>query len=64
MLDGTENQPARRYPMPTLNLLWAILADDPREWPYKIENMLDLLAELPETTGDPRLSELRRRRRR
>jgi len=64
MLDGTDTHPARRYPAATLDLLWAILAEDPRDWPYKIETMLDLLAELPETSADPRLSELRRRRRR
>ena len=38
--------------------------EDPLQWPYKIEDVLDYLATAPETSGDPRLSELRRRRER
>ena len=45
-----------------LDLLWANLAEDATHWPYKIEEMLDVLAEAPATRADPRLSELRRRR--
>jgi hypothetical protein len=39
-----------------------ILAEDATLWPYKIEEVLDVLAEARETRADPRLSELRRRR--
>jgi hypothetical protein len=45
-----------------LDLLWAILAEDTALWPYKVEELLALLSEAPETRADPRLSELRRRR--
>jgi hypothetical protein len=54
--------PARRFPATTLDLLWAILAEDPALWPYKVEAMIDMLNDAPETAADPRLSELRRRR--
>jgi hypothetical protein len=57
-----ENDPARIYPVAMLDLLWAVLAEDPTLWPYRIDDVLDLLAEAPETRADPRLSELRRRR--
>ncbi len=57
-----ENQSASIYPNAMLDLLWAILAEDPTLWPYKIEEVLEVLAETPETRADPRLSELRRRR--
>jgi len=62
--NGPEHHPTRRYPRTTLDLLWAVLAEDPLQWPYKIEDVLDDLATAPETSGDPRLSELRRRRER
>jgi hypothetical protein len=45
-----------------LDLLRAILADNAALWPYKIEEVLDVLAAAPETRDDSRLSELRRRR--
>lgn len=56
-----ENHPALIYPAAMLDLLWAILAEDATLWPYKIEEIFDVLAEAPETRADPRLSELRRR---
>jgi hypothetical protein len=59
-----ESHPARIYPKATLDLLWAILAEDPRQWPYQIEQVIAILAESPETATDARLSELRRRRER
>ena len=59
---GAQNHPALIYPAALLDLLWAILAEDATLWPYKIEEVLDVLAETPETRADPRLSELRRRR--
>lgn len=68
VLDGfmlsseVENHPALLYPSAMLDLLWAILAEDATVWPYKIEEVLDILAEASETRADPRLSELRRRR--
>ncbi len=55
-------QTAQTYPAAMLDLLWAILAEDATLWPYKIEEILDVLAEASETGADPRLSELRRRR--
>lgn len=57
-----ENNPALIYPVAMLDLLWAILAEDATLWPYKVEELIDVLAEAPETRADSRLSELRRRR--
>lgn len=57
-----EEHPARLYPAAMLDLLWAILAEDVSQWPYKVEEFFDLLAQAEETHADPRLSELRRRR--
>lgn len=62
--DGSGDDPVIRYPRATLDLLWAVLAEDPRQWPYKIEDVLARLSQAPETSGDLRLSELRRRRER
>ncbi|ESZ03683.1 hypothetical protein X736_24515 [Mesorhizobium sp. L2C089B000] len=56
------NHPALIYPVAVLDVLWATLAEDATLWPFKIEEVLDVLANAPETQGDPRLSELRRRR--
>ncbi|UDL92236.1 hypothetical protein LGH82_13995 [Mesorhizobium sp. PAMC28654] len=60
--EGAGNHPATIYPTAMLDLLWAILAEDATQWPYKVEDILDVLSEAPETRADPRLSELRRRR--
>jgi hypothetical protein len=57
-----EKDPVRRFPGAVLDLLWAILGEDPSHWPYKVEDILDRLAETPEIGDDPGLSELRRRR--
>lgn len=57
-----EDHPARLYPAAMLDLLWPILAEDVVQWPYKVEEIFDLLAQAEETRADPRLSELRRRR--
>jgi hypothetical protein len=57
----TTGGPARAYPAATLDLLWAILGEDPSWWPYQIDRTLEVLAEAPETASDSRLSELRRR---
>lgn len=62
--DDAGDCPARLYPKATLDLFWAVLAEDPRQWPYKIEDVIEILTETPETAADPRLSELRRRRER
>lgn len=59
---AADGDPARHYPAAMLDLLWAILAEDTALWPYRVEELLDLLAEAPETRADPRLSELRLRR--
>jgi hypothetical protein len=60
--EGAEHHPALEYPAAMLDLLWAVLAEDATQWPYKVEDILDLLSEAPATRADPRLSELRRRR--
>jgi hypothetical protein len=60
----SEDYPPRRHPRATLDLLWAVLAEDPALWPYRIEVVLAQLEQIPETSADPRLSELRRRRER
>ena len=62
ILSSSAENPAASYPAAMLDLLWVILAEDATLWPYKIEEILDLLSEAPETRADPRLSELRRRR--
>ena len=59
--DDPEKDPVRRFPAAMLELLWAILSEDPAYWPYKVKDILDRLAVTPEASGDPRLSELRRR---
>lgn len=56
--------PAHQHPSALLDLLWAVLGEDPQQWPYRIEDTLALLSEDPEVRSDPRLSELRRRRQR
>lgn len=64
MTSGLEPHPAHCYPKALLDLLWAVLGDDPQLWPYKIEETLALLSDDSEVGSDPRLSELRRRRQR
>jgi hypothetical protein len=67
MMLATSNNsphPAHQHPKALLDLLWAVLGEDPQQWPYKIEDTLALLSDDPETASDPRLSELRRRRQR
>lgn len=56
-----EDNPARSYPAATLDLLWAILGEDASTWPYRVDEVIDLLAQAPETASDVRLAELRRR---
>lgn len=60
--DDSGKDPVRRFPMAMLDLLWAILGEDRAHWPYQVEDILARLAATPETGGDARLSELRRRR--
>ena len=36
----TESQTAQTYPAAMLDLLWAILAEDVKLWPYKVEDVL------------------------
>jgi hypothetical protein len=62
ILTTEAESPASTFPAAMLDLLWAILAEDAALWPYKAEDILDILAEAPETRADSRLSELRRRR--
>lgn len=57
-----ESHGAMAHPRSLLDLLWAVLAEDPTLWPYKVEDILEVLSENEVTKGDPRLSELRRRR--
>lgn len=60
--EEAQGSPAALYPSAMLDLLWAILAEDATLWPYKVEDVLDILSESSETRADPRLSELRHRR--
>ncbi|MBY6240028.1 SIR2 family protein [Methylosinus sp. Sm6] len=55
---------ARRHPRAMLDLLEAVLPEDSRGWPYNFEKVLDILVQAPETSVDPRLADLRRRRER
>lgn len=55
---------ARRHPCALLNLLWAILAEDPVAWPHGVGELISQLAESVEVQNDPRLAELRRREQR
>ena len=56
------NHPVQNYPRETLDLLWAVLSDDPRTWPHNIGEVFEALGDASETSTDLRLSELRRRR--
>jgi hypothetical protein len=58
----SNNNPVKIYPVAALDLLWAILGEDSAQWPFKIEEALEILSQAPDTRADPRLSELRRRR--
>lgn len=64
MTSNLAPHPAHQHPKAILDLLWAVLGEDPQLWPYKIEDTLALLSEDPVVGTDPRLSELRRRRER
>lgn len=57
----SSNTIARRHPKALLDLLWAILNEDPAAWPYGVDKLFSQLAERAETQCDPRLAELRRR---
>lgn len=59
---ATGDRPPLDQPKAMLDTLWLILGEDASQWPYLVENVLDALAEAPETGADPRLAELRRRR--
>ena len=59
--EATEDHPARAYPAATLDLLCAVLGEDASTWPYRINQVLELLAQAPETASDERLNELQRR---
>jgi hypothetical protein len=61
---AADGYPPRRHPKATLDLLWAILSEDPGMWPYGVEELLGILEQESATSADPRLSELRRRRER
>lgn len=61
---NSDDYPPRRHPRATLDLLWAVLAEDSSLWPYGSDEIIVQLEQQPETSGDPRLSELRRRRER
>jgi hypothetical protein len=61
---NSDDYPPRRHPRATLDLLWAVLAEDSTLWPYGSDELVVQLEQAPETGADPRLSELRRRRER
>jgi hypothetical protein len=58
---GPDGHPVIPHPSATLDLLWAVLGEDPAVWPRWVEPVLDVLARRRETASDARLSELRRR---
>lgn len=60
----SSNTIARSHPQALLNLLWAILTEDPVAWPYGVDKLFSQLTESAETQNDPRLAELRRREQR
>ena len=60
--DDSDKDPAKRFPDFVLDLMWAILTEDPIDWPHGALQTLDTLEDLPETATDTRLAELRRRR--
>jgi hypothetical protein len=59
--DASDSDPAKQFPAFVLDLMWAILAEDPQDWPHGALQMLDVLETMPETASDTRLAELRRR---
>jgi hypothetical protein len=62
MVDRTSGEAqAPMFPLTMLDILSAVLGEDVSLWPQGTETTLDRLAKAPETSGDPRLSELRRR---
>lgn len=52
---------AATHPRHLLDLLWAVLPEDPWTWPYETGRALDALAEQDTVRDDSRLAELRRR---
>ncbi|MEO7465751.1 MAG: hypothetical protein ABIV36_01930, partial [Sphingobium limneticum] len=50
-----------RFPREHLDILFAILPEDPALWPWGMDVLMERFASLPELKSDPRLSELRRR---
>lgn len=59
--DASDSDPTKQFPTFVLDLMWAILAEDPRDWPHGAFQTLDVLETMPETASDTRLAELRRR---
>lgn len=52
----------RQHPKQTLELLHAILPENPRNWPYGASALVsDLLEEVPSIAADPKMAELRAR---
>jgi hypothetical protein len=50
------------FPQKALDLLWKILPERSRDWPYSARNVLaELLKVEPKLAKDPRFAELRRR---
>lgn len=61
LLNDTEESIIRNHPQALLTLLHAILPENRIHWPYESREILNRLAQQPETRDDPRLAELRRR---
>jgi hypothetical protein len=47
-------------PHATLDIVWAVLKDDPRRWPFDLEDIIDNLAQKPKSERGSRLEILRR----
>lgn len=59
---GVDRSPAVDHAEDVLDLLWSVLAEDARQWPYRADELIAQLEQHPETQLDARLSELRLRR--
>ncbi|VVE42424.1 hypothetical protein [Pandoraea soli] len=60
---GIDEAVVKQNPAASLDLLWTILDDNPQFWPDKTSDLIEWLDGLPEVETDPRLGELRKRRR-
>jgi len=61
-LRGADSAVIEKHPMLVLKLLFSVLSEDPSDWPYGMNKVLDVLAKSsPKIAEDHRLVELQRR---